>query len=263
MSFHEILFRRSSICDFNQQRLLYYRATNYVAQGYDENPYGSHYAPSQAPAGSETYQSPGGQSTPSRSGRSRPTQPPPAPPSNASSNSTPTVASANNTPTRGRSMSTGRDTLPPPPPPPGETMSPPSMNGTFSWFHCSSLEKISLFQGILFWVSCSWNITDSHLRNGTPSNNRDKRDNDEWETWERRDAKMISTLIFRLHTVASAEQERKSVGQSFAKPALDPDPAESYSSVGRGWDGPSGTSGSPATSANPRSHATEAHFASM
>ncbi|XP_014482857.1 PREDICTED: wiskott-Aldrich syndrome protein family member 3 isoform X1 [Dinoponera quadriceps] len=108
----------------------HYRATNYVAQGYDENLYGSHYAPGQVPAGSETYQSPGGQSTPSRGGRSRPSQPPPAPPSNASSNSTPTVASANNTPTRGRSMSTGRDTLPPPPPPPGETMSPPSMNGS-------------------------------------------------------------------------------------------------------------------------------------
>ncbi|GAB1868130.1 Wiskott-Aldrich syndrome protein family member [Camponotus japonicus] len=108
-----------------------YRATNYIAQGYDENSYGSHYAPGQVPAGSETsYQSPGGQSTPSRGGRSRPSQPPPAPPSNASSNSTPTVASANNTPTRGRSMSTGRDTLPPPPPPPGETMSPPSMNGS-------------------------------------------------------------------------------------------------------------------------------------
>ncbi|KAL6258370.1 hypothetical protein P5V15_010323 [Pogonomyrmex californicus] len=105
----------------------HYRATNYMTQGYDENPY---YASGQAPVGSETYQSPGGQSTPSRGGRSRPSQPPPAPPSNASSNSTPTVASANNTPTRGRSMSTGRDTLPPPPPPPGETMSPPSMNGS-------------------------------------------------------------------------------------------------------------------------------------
>ncbi|XP_024891755.1 wiskott-Aldrich syndrome protein family member 3 isoform X1 [Temnothorax curvispinosus] len=107
-----------------------YRGTNYMTQGYDDNPYGSHYASGQGPPGSEAYQSPGGQSTPSRGGRSRPSQPPPAPPSNASSNSTPTVASANNTPTRGRSMSTGRDTLPPPPPPPGETMSPPSMNGS-------------------------------------------------------------------------------------------------------------------------------------
>ncbi|XP_012287997.1 wiskott-Aldrich syndrome protein family member 3 isoform X2 [Orussus abietinus] len=108
----------------------HYRATNYPGQGYEENPYGSHYAPGQGQGGSETYQSPGGQSTQSRGGRSRPSQPPPAPPSNASSNSTPTVASANNTPTRGRSMSTGRDNLPPPPPPPGETMSPPSMNGS-------------------------------------------------------------------------------------------------------------------------------------
>ncbi|XP_053990344.1 actin-binding protein WASF3 isoform X1 [Hylaeus anthracinus] len=108
----------------------HYRAGNYVAQGYEDSLYGSHYGTSQGQAGSETYQSPGGQSTPSRSGRSRPSQPPPAPPSNTSSNSTPTVASANNTPTRGRSMSTSRDTLPPPPPPPGETMSPPPMNGS-------------------------------------------------------------------------------------------------------------------------------------
>ncbi|KAK0087210.1 hypothetical protein PV325_001579 [Microctonus aethiopoides] len=109
----------------------HYRTTNYMTQGYDDGSlYSSHYAPGQGQAGSETYQSPGGQSTPSRGGRSRPTQPPPAPPSNASSNSTPTTTSANNTPTRGRSMSTGRDTLPPPPPPPGEVLSPPPMNGT-------------------------------------------------------------------------------------------------------------------------------------
>ncbi|XP_043253753.1 wiskott-Aldrich syndrome protein family member 3 isoform X1 [Colletes gigas] len=108
----------------------HYRAANYVTQGYEDSLYGSHYGTGQGQAGSETYQSPGGQSTPSRSGRSRPSQPPPAPPSNTSSNSTPTVASANNTPTRGRSMSTSRDTLPPPPPPPGETMSPPPMNGS-------------------------------------------------------------------------------------------------------------------------------------
>ncbi|XP_044010093.1 wiskott-Aldrich syndrome protein family member 3 isoform X2 [Aphidius gifuensis] len=102
---------------------------NYAQQGYDDGSiYSSHYAPGQSAAGSETYQSPGG-GTPSRNNR-RPAQPPPAPPSNASSNSTPTISSANNTPTRGRSMSTGRDTLPPPPPPPGETMSPPAMNGT-------------------------------------------------------------------------------------------------------------------------------------
>ena len=108
----------------------HYRAANYVAQSYEDSLYSSHYGSGQGQAGSETYQSPGGQSTPSRSGRSRPSQPPPAPPSNTSSNSTPTVASANNTPTRGRSMSTSRDTLPPPPPPPGETMSPPPMNGS-------------------------------------------------------------------------------------------------------------------------------------
>ncbi|XP_008212721.1 wiskott-Aldrich syndrome protein family member 3 isoform X1 [Nasonia vitripennis] len=109
----------------------HYRAANYAGQvGYDDSAYGSHYAPGQGHSGSDTYQSPGGPGTPSRGGRNRPSQPPPAPPSNASSNSTPTIASANNTPTRGRSMSTGRDTLPPPPPPPGETMSPPSMNGT-------------------------------------------------------------------------------------------------------------------------------------
>ncbi|XP_057327839.1 actin-binding protein WASF3 isoform X2 [Microplitis mediator] len=108
----------------------HYRAANYMAQGYDDGSlYSSHYAPGQGQIGSETYQSPG-PGTPSRGGRSRPSQPPPAPPSNASSNSTPTVASANNTPTRGRSMSTGRDTLPPPPPPPGEVMSPPPINGT-------------------------------------------------------------------------------------------------------------------------------------
>lgn len=101
-----------------------------MAQGYDDGSlYSSHYAPGQGQMGNETYQSPG-PGTPSRGGRSRPSQPPPAPPSNASSNSTPTVASANNTPTRGRSMSTGRDTLPPPPPPPGEVMSPPPINGT-------------------------------------------------------------------------------------------------------------------------------------
>ncbi|XP_011505889.1 PREDICTED: wiskott-Aldrich syndrome protein family member 3 isoform X2 [Ceratosolen solmsi marchali] len=110
----------------------HYRAANYTGQvqGYEDSAYGSHYAPGQGQSGSDTYQSPGAPGTPNRFGRSRPSQPPPAPPSNASSNSTPTIASANNTPTRGRSMSTGRDTLPPPPPPPGEPMSPPSMNGT-------------------------------------------------------------------------------------------------------------------------------------
>lgn len=55
--------------------------------------------------------------TPTR--KIRPTQPPPAPPSNQS---TPSA----NTPTRGRSMSAGRDNLPPPPPPPEAMMSPPN-----------------------------------------------------------------------------------------------------------------------------------------
>jgi WAS protein family, member 3 len=56
----------------------------------------------------------GAPGTPSRGGKIRPTQPPPAPPS---SGGTPN-ASNPNTPTRGRSMSTGRDVLPPPPPVP-------------------------------------------------------------------------------------------------------------------------------------------------
>lgn len=111
--------------------------------GYEDSAYGSHYAPGQGHSGSDTYQSPGGPGTPSRGGRNRPSQPPPAPPSNASSNSTPTIASANNTPTRGRSMSTGRDTLPPPPPPPGETMSPPSMNGELLYLGIPVLRHFS------------------------------------------------------------------------------------------------------------------------
>lgn len=81
---------------------------------YDDNPYQAGMY-GQGPLSSESlYQ--GG--TPTRSQKVRPTQPPPAPPSNQS---TPTA----NTPTRGRSMSTGRDNLPPPPPPPEATMSPP------------------------------------------------------------------------------------------------------------------------------------------
>ncbi|XP_065218853.1 actin-binding protein WASF3 [Planococcus citri] len=56
--------------------------------------------------------------TPTRGNKVRPSQPPPAPPSATnSSSSTPSA----NTPTRGRSMSSGRETLPPPPPPPVET----------------------------------------------------------------------------------------------------------------------------------------------
>lgn len=81
----------------------------------------------QGPLSSESLYAPG---TPSRKGP-RPSQPPPAPPAGGTPN-----ASNANTPTRGRSMSTGRDTLPPPPPvPEGMTMmgSPPhgmvGMNG--------------------------------------------------------------------------------------------------------------------------------------
>lgn len=58
----------------------------------------------------------GAPGTPSRGGKVRPTQPPPAPPSSGSGG-TPSVSNAN-TPTRGRSMSQGRDVLPPPPPVP-------------------------------------------------------------------------------------------------------------------------------------------------
>lgn len=71
-----------------------------------------------------------GPGTPTRGGQKiRPTQPPPAPPSSGSGGGTPN-ASNGNTPTRGRSMSTGRDTLPPPPPIPESMQSPPhGMNG--------------------------------------------------------------------------------------------------------------------------------------
>lgn len=76
---------------------------------YEENPYLQY---GQGPLSSESLS--GG--TPTR--KVRPSQPPPAPPSNAS---TPSA----NTPTRGRSVSSGRDNLPPPPPPPDVPMSPP------------------------------------------------------------------------------------------------------------------------------------------
>lgn len=60
-------------------------------------------------------ESPYAPGTPSRGGKIRPTQPPPAPPSSNSNSGTPNASNAN-TPTRGRSMSQGRDVLPPPPP---------------------------------------------------------------------------------------------------------------------------------------------------
>lgn len=69
------------------------------------------------------------------------------------------------------------------------------------------------------------------------------------------------TLIFRIDTVALAEQERKSIGQSFAQPALDADAAESFRAVRHGRDGSGGASGSTAASADPRSNAAEAHLA--
>ncbi|CAH0564947.1 unnamed protein product [Brassicogethes aeneus] len=84
---------------------------------YDENPYSQGMMQGmygQGPLSSESLNMPG---TPTR--KIRPSQPPPAPPSNGS---TPSA----NTPTRGRSMSTGRDTLPPPPPPPEAVSSPPN-----------------------------------------------------------------------------------------------------------------------------------------
>lgn len=67
-------------------------------------------------------ESPYAPGTPSRGGKLRPSQPPPAPPSSGSGNGTPNASNAN-TPTRSRSMSQGRDVLPPPPPIP--ELSPP------------------------------------------------------------------------------------------------------------------------------------------
>ncbi|XP_059617570.1 actin-binding protein WASF3 [Phlebotomus argentipes] len=79
----------------------------------------------QAPLSSDSLYAPG---TPSRT-KPRPSQPPPAPPSSGSGGGTPNASNAN-TPTRGRSMSTGRDTLPPPPPiPEAMTSPPPPLNG--------------------------------------------------------------------------------------------------------------------------------------
>jgi len=68
----------------------------------------------QNPMSNEVIYQPG---TPTR--KIRPSQPPPAPPSNQT---TPTA----NTPTRMRGASMGRDNLPPPPPPPENPMSPPN-----------------------------------------------------------------------------------------------------------------------------------------
>lgn len=81
---------------------------------YEENPYQPGLYQVQPPQ--PTSQDPIYVSTPTR--KSRPSHPPPAPPSNTS---TPSA----NTPTRIKSITTNRDNLPPPPPPP-ETMSPPN-----------------------------------------------------------------------------------------------------------------------------------------
>lgn len=64
---------------------------------YEENPY-QHGMYAQGPLSSESLYAGG---TPTRGGKIRPSQPPPAPPSN---NSTPSAS----TPTRGRSISAGR-----------------------------------------------------------------------------------------------------------------------------------------------------------
>lgn len=83
---------------------------------YEENPYQPDIYNTQNMQNPEHYYQ---TSTPTRGGKIRPSQPPPAPPSNTS---TPTA----NTPTRGRSMSAGREALPPPPPPPETAVSPPN-----------------------------------------------------------------------------------------------------------------------------------------
>lgn len=96
---------------------------------YEEGIYNSQqiYNHGQGPLSSESLYAPG---TPSRGNKPRPSQPPPAPPSSGSGGGTPNVSNAN-TPTRGRSMSTGRDTLPPPPPiPEGMTSPPLPINGS-------------------------------------------------------------------------------------------------------------------------------------
>lgn len=82
---------------------------------YDEQSLYHHGLYGQGPLSSESLYAGG---TPTRS-KSRPSQPPPAPPSNQG---TPTSG----TPTRGRIPSSGRDQLPPPPPPPEPTSPPPN-----------------------------------------------------------------------------------------------------------------------------------------
>lgn len=90
-----------------QQQNQYMQQQQYQQQMYDESIY-NHYQQSQMIQQNMSMESPYAPGTPSK-GKPRPSEPPPAPPSTGS-------ASNPNTPTRGRSMSTGRDTLPPPPP---------------------------------------------------------------------------------------------------------------------------------------------------
>lgn len=96
--------------------------SHHQQQLYDDALYNSQAVYSQtgpSPLSPESLYAPG---TPSRT-KPRPSQPPPAPPSNDSGGGTPNASNAN-TPTRGRSMSTTRDTLPPPPPIPDSMTSP-------------------------------------------------------------------------------------------------------------------------------------------
>ncbi|ENN71312.1 wiskott-Aldrich syndrome protein family member 3 [Dendroctonus ponderosae] len=91
-----------------------YQNNSRVLNYEDHNPY-QHGMYGQGPLSSESLYAGG---TPTRS-KSRPSQPPPAPPSNQS---TPTAG----TPTRSRGFSSARDQLPPPPPPPEATSPPPN-----------------------------------------------------------------------------------------------------------------------------------------
>ncbi|XP_066254944.1 actin-binding protein WASF3 [Euwallacea similis] len=91
-----------------------YQNNNQMMNYDDQNPY-QHGMYGQGPLSSESLY---GGGTPTRS-KSRPSQPPPAPPSNQS---TPSAG----TPTRGRIPSSTRDQLPPPPPPPEVTSPPPN-----------------------------------------------------------------------------------------------------------------------------------------
>lgn len=99
---------------------------------YDENPYQQGVYHMQPPPTSQDQIYVG---TPTR--KSRPSHPPPAPPSNTS---TPTA----NTPTRSKGIATNRDNLPPPPPPP-EAMSPPNGKNRFFITLINKPSKMLLF----------------------------------------------------------------------------------------------------------------------